>query len=356
MRECTARRAAPCRRSTATRSASRATRGRNVYVTISAARSAQEEADDAFANPEPTPTSNSLTDGEADTIWLCTGSAATCDDPNDFKRFKCGQRRRSSTRPAARSCSVRRLATGTSSSGSTCSPSTTRARRATASSSSSTRRSPTNPKFDAVAGAQRRGVAARQRHAGHLRHRDHARLVHAGAVRGGPAHARRSRASTSAAPTPAAPTSCWCSSRRTPAPRRSASSSCSTRTASRRSSSTSAEDGGRFKTWSHFDADPAKRFHYYTIDFDTTNWNARCSSGSTRAPDADWEDPQTAVITFVRDDDATNDSDCFPASGPVDVDEVDYSLCDLDGGATSDPGEPTCSRTCAPAPAGRPSR
>jgi len=69
----------------------------NVYVTVSAARSPQEEADDAFSNPEPTATSNSLTDGQADTIWLCTGPApggspalpsAACDEPRDFKRYK----------------------------------------------------------------------------------------------------------------------------------------------------------------------------------------------------------------------------------------------------------------------------
>ena len=34
------------------------------------------------------PISDSLDDGQADTIWLCTGTAATCATPNDFKRFK----------------------------------------------------------------------------------------------------------------------------------------------------------------------------------------------------------------------------------------------------------------------------
>ena len=43
------------RRSTTTRSSSPSDPGRaNVYVTVSAARSPQEEADDTFANPEPT--------------------------------------------------------------------------------------------------------------------------------------------------------------------------------------------------------------------------------------------------------------------------------------------------------------
>lgn len=68
----------------------------NVYVTVSAARSPQEEAQDTFSNPEPTATSNSLTDGEGDTVWLCVGGApnpdgspsADCDSQSEFKRFK----------------------------------------------------------------------------------------------------------------------------------------------------------------------------------------------------------------------------------------------------------------------------
>ena len=69
--------------------------GKTVYVTISAARSPQEEADDTFSNPEPIidpnthlPISDSLSDGPADTVWLCTGTAPTCKTQNDFKRFK----------------------------------------------------------------------------------------------------------------------------------------------------------------------------------------------------------------------------------------------------------------------------
>src|SRR5205085_8349407 len=60
-----------------------------VYVTISAARSAQEEADDAFSNPEPTQTSDSLDDGSADSIWLCTpGPGGDCSSASHFKRYK----------------------------------------------------------------------------------------------------------------------------------------------------------------------------------------------------------------------------------------------------------------------------
>ncbi|HEX6131969.1 MAG TPA: hypothetical protein VF044_09565, partial [Actinomycetota bacterium] len=62
---------------------------KTVWVTISAARSPQEEADDAFSNPEPTATSDSLDDGEADTIWLCTpGAGVDCSSQSHFKRFK----------------------------------------------------------------------------------------------------------------------------------------------------------------------------------------------------------------------------------------------------------------------------
>ena len=63
--------------------------GAAVYVTISAARSAQEEADDAFSNIEPTDSSDSLDDGNADTIWLCTpGPGGDCSSPSHFKRSK----------------------------------------------------------------------------------------------------------------------------------------------------------------------------------------------------------------------------------------------------------------------------
>ena len=68
----------------------------NVYVTVSIARSPQEEADDAFSNPEPLINGNvadSLSDGEGDTMWVCVGSAPTgdtpstdCDEESEFMR------------------------------------------------------------------------------------------------------------------------------------------------------------------------------------------------------------------------------------------------------------------------------
>jgi len=55
----------------------------NVYVTVSAAREPQEEADDTFANPAPLP------NGSGDTVWLCvgTGAAGECDSIGDFQRM-----------------------------------------------------------------------------------------------------------------------------------------------------------------------------------------------------------------------------------------------------------------------------
>ena len=56
---------------------------RKVYVTVSAARSPQEEAD-GFNNPAP------LADGEGDTVWLClgNGTAGECSTPSQFQRHK----------------------------------------------------------------------------------------------------------------------------------------------------------------------------------------------------------------------------------------------------------------------------
>src|SRR5262245_38382998 len=51
-----------------------------VYVTVSAARSPQEEADDILHNPSP------LTDGVGDTIWLTTGTDADADTVAEFQR------------------------------------------------------------------------------------------------------------------------------------------------------------------------------------------------------------------------------------------------------------------------------
>ena len=48
---------------------------------------------------------------------------------------------------------------------------------------------------------------------------------------------------------------------------------------------------------------PAQRFTYYTIDFTSPELvTLPVRVRSTPAPDAAWEDPQTAVISFVRDD------------------------------------------------------
>jgi hypothetical protein len=52
-----------------------------VYVTVSAARSPEEEANDKLVNPTP------LTDGPGDTIWLCTGdSDAACSTLSQYRK------------------------------------------------------------------------------------------------------------------------------------------------------------------------------------------------------------------------------------------------------------------------------
>src|SRR6185503_13291630 len=56
----------------------------NVYVTVSAARSPQEEADNSFANPAPLP------NGNADTLWMCLGNGTVgdCSSMSQFQRHK----------------------------------------------------------------------------------------------------------------------------------------------------------------------------------------------------------------------------------------------------------------------------
>ena len=121
----------------------------NVYVTASAARSTEVEFNDKFANPEPTATSNSLSDGPGDSIWLCTGGASACTTKTDFQRAKIvnGQLSGRTVEPSCSSSAHTRTASseasrvGTTSSGCTSTPSTTVAPRAMSSWSSSTRRS-----------------------------------------------------------------------------------------------------------------------------------------------------------------------------------------------------------------------
>ena len=51
-----------------------------VYVTVSAARSPQEEIDDTLVNPAP------LTNGPGDTVWLCTGTSDDqCDELGEYQ-------------------------------------------------------------------------------------------------------------------------------------------------------------------------------------------------------------------------------------------------------------------------------
>jgi hypothetical protein len=73
----------------------------------------------------------------------------------------------------------------------------------------------------------------------------------------------------------------------------------------------------RFTKWSFVDpSNPNNNTTYYTIDFDTTDWDDPVRVVIEARTDGDPEDPFTAIIRFDRDDDAD----------------------DLDGGATIDPG------------------
>ena len=82
----------------------------------------------------------------------------------------------------------------------------------------------------------------------------------------------------------------------------------------------------------HVDADPLKNFTYYTIDFTSANWFMPVRVLVSARPDAAWEDPQNAVITFVRDDLQATNLLVLKADGTVDV-----AKSDIDNGKTSDP-------------------
>ncbi len=87
----------------------------------------------------------------------------------------------------------------------------------------------------------------------------------------------------------------------------------------------------RFNRWAHVDANPLLSFTYYTIDFDTTNWFIPVVLRVLARSDADPEDPFTAVIRFSRDDSAVVDL--------VDDPDVPGDERDIDLGQTVDPDE-----------------
>ena len=338
--------------------------GTNVYVTISAARSPQEEADDTFDNFEPTLTSNTLTDGPADTIWLCTGTALTCNDANDFKRFRVIN--------GVLVDEANRALVFTFTGGALGSwkdrqwvyvyavddpPATvigdfiderSEGDRVVVVQHSTIS---ANPLFDRVAvrnvevsvrDNDTPGIYVTQITPGSCDplpcatdSEDKRTLV----IEGGPFDnpdtiaientytGRDDEFIVALQKDPGSATI-----------RVKLVLDADSQQAIELKSS---DFLNRFKTWTHNDADPAKRFHYYTIDFDSTNWDIPVLVSVNARYDEEWEDPQTAVISFVRDDDASNDLECFPSSGPIDVDTIDYSTCDIDGAAnaTSDPDE-----------------
>ena len=198
------------------RVARRPARPPTVYVTVSAARSPQEEADDAFANPErPAPT-RSRRQGRHDlALHRRRPAPATATTPSDFQRFKCvngvlvdeNNRALVLTFTAA---NWRRMRAE----GLRATRSTTRAPRATASSSSSTA---TSPHDDALRRASRSatsrsslrdndtpGVYVTEVDAAARTTEDRRTLVIEGS------HVRR-------ATTPAATTSCWSQLAKAPA-------------------------------------------------------------------------------------------------------------------------------------------
>ena len=104
--------------------------------------------------------------------------------------------------------------------------------------------------------------------------------------------------------------------------------------------------------WTHIDADPSSASPT-TRSTSTDELVTPVRVTVNARPDAAWEDPQTAVITFVRDD-ATPSSDVATRSRSTrrHVDSADRSTT-----RKTRPDLPaTSSRTSAPAPARRPSR
>ena len=303
--------------------------GTAVYVTISAARSAQEEADDAFSNPEPTLTSDTLADGPADTVWLCTGSSGQCDSPGEFKRYKLvnGALVDEDNRALvlvfdgatwferqwvhvyavddARSEGDRVVVVQHSSIS-------------------------TNPDFDRVAvrnvevsvrDNDTPGIYVTEITPGScsLQCEEDKRTL---TIEGTLVTGRGDELLVALQQDPGAAT---------------IRVKLVLDAAGQQAIELSSLDG-RFQTWVHDDADPVKRFHYYTVDFDGSNWDDPILVSVRARDDAVGEDPQTAVIEFVRDDRSSQTLACI-AGAAIDVDGIDYAGCDVDDGKTSDPGE-----------------
>ena len=311
--------------------------GKTVWITISAARSAQEEADDAFSNPEPTATSDSLADGNGDSIWLCTGSVDTdCDDPSEFKRFKWvnGQFVDENNRAL--------VFTFTGGAGGTWAapqfvyvyavddPRSEGDRVVVVQHSTKS----DNPAFDQLAvrnvevsvrDNDTPGVYVTQVTPG-LTEEDERTIVIEGFDFGGTYTGLEDELLIQLQMDPGADT---------------IRVKLILDAASQQAIELDATDPlDRWQQWSHDDADPLKRFTYYTIVFDHSNWDVPVRVAVRARADAAWEDPQTAVLRIVRDDTAgTDPTACFPASGPIDLDTIDYAGCDFDGLATDDADE-----------------
>jgi hypothetical protein len=310
--------------------------GTFVYVTVSVARSPQEEADDSFSNPEPTPTSDSLSDGEADTIWLCTPSAGIdCSLPEHFQRHKVvngipvdengralvltftgGPGGNWNTRQWVYVYAV--------------DDDRSEGDRVVVVQHSTIS---ANPDFDQVAvrnvevslrDNDTPGVYVTEVEPGSF-DEDRNTLVIEGFDFGGTDTGRTDDLVVQLQKDPGAVT---------------VRVKVVMDAESQRQVQLSSADA-RFQKWVYNgDGDPLRAFTYYTIDFDSTDWDVPLVIEVSARPDADSEDPFTAAIYFVRDDiAATNDYSCLPGTldDLSDLDDVDYADCDIDSGKTNDP-------------------
>ncbi len=331
--------------------------GSTVYVTISAARSPQEEADDAFDNPEPLDPitglpSNSLDDGEADSIWLCTGTAATCASQNDFKRY------RWINGVLVDEANRALVFTFTGGPGGTWQtdqkvfvyavddPRSEGDRVVVVQHSTISE----NPKFDQV---QVRNVEVM------VRDNDTPGIYVIQVAPGTSEEDQRSMVIEGGCFNPATdpkpvdnvdnPTCVGLAPKvytgRTDEILIQLQKNPGTATirvklvldpASQQMIQLDSTDPlGRWNKWVWDDTDtdnPAQWFTYYTIDFDSTNWFTPVRVKINARPDAAWEDPQTAVITFVRDDLQSTNLIVPRLDGTVDI-----AKSDIDNGKTSDP-------------------
>jgi hypothetical protein len=291
----------------------------NVYVTVSAAGTPQEEAEDTFSNPEPTDTSNSLADGEGDTIWLCTGSATDCQVPTDFQRAKTvnGSLVYEDGRAVVLTFTPGNWTTKQWVFVYAVDDLRSEGDRVVVVQHSTISQ---DDDFDAVAvrnvevslrDNDTPGVFVTEVKPGGTTE-DGGTLVIEGFDFGGTDTGRTDDLLVQLQKDPGAVT---------------------VRVKIVMDADTQAQiqlsnpdADARFQQWSHVDADPMLSFTYYTIDFDTSNWDVPVRITVNARPDADNEDPFTAVIRFERDDDDTDLDGNDACTTPGDTDSYTIRL------------------------------